>query len=142
MSNVKVRISSKYHAKRLTFKYSIDLFVFVCATDWGAALFVLYLPHFSIVLDILGCVRKVSRTAFQPSRCVHGNPRQRGLKVSTTIHVETLMSLPHVLFMSANVSDLLGILKVRAPTKFHEKRLTFELDMICFLFVGEFNHPV
>ncbi len=103
----------------------------------GAALFVLYLPHFSIVLDVLGCVRKVSRTAFQPSRYVHGNPRQRGLKVSTTIHVETLMSLPHVLFMSANVSDLLGILKVHAPTKFHEKRLTFELDMICFLFVGD-----
>ncbi len=116
MSNIEVRISSKYHAKRLTFKYSIDLFAFVCATDWGAALFVLYLPHFSIVSDVLRCIRKVLRTAFQPSR----NPCQHGLKVSTTIHVETLIPLPHVLFTSANVNDLLGILKVCAPTKFHE----------------------
>ncbi len=49
----KVRVSSKFEAKRLTFKYSTDLFVFTCITHWSAALFVLYLRHFSTVSDVL-----------------------------------------------------------------------------------------
>ncbi len=39
----KVRVSSKYEAKRLTFKYSTDLFVFICITDWSAAPFPTFL---------------------------------------------------------------------------------------------------
>ncbi len=133
----KVRISSKDDAKRRTFKYSTDLIVFVWITDWGAALFVLYICHFSIVSDVLRCVGKVSSPPFQPSRYAFGKLRWSGLTVSTIIHVETLMPLPQVLFTSANPSALLGISKVHAPTKFHAKRLTFELDMICFLFVSD-----
>ncbi len=71
-----------------------------------------------------------------------GKPHRPGLKVSTVIHVEALIPLPQVLFPSANVSALLGILKVRRSTKFHEKQFTFELDMICFLFFSDFNRPV
>ncbi len=64
MSNIKVRTSSKYHAKRITFKYSTDLLVFIHITDLGAELFILYLHHFKTEWDVLGCVRKVSRTSF------------------------------------------------------------------------------
>ncbi len=60
----KVHVSSKYEPQRLTFKYSIDLFIFICITDWSAALFVLYLHHFSTVSDVLRCIRKVSQTSF------------------------------------------------------------------------------
>ncbi len=64
MGNIKVRTSSKYHAKRITFKYSTDLLVFIHITDLGAELFILYLHHFKTEWDVLGCVRKVSRTSF------------------------------------------------------------------------------
>ncbi len=61
---MKVRTSSKYDAKRITFEYSTDCFVFVCITDLGAELFQLYLHHFKTDSDVLGCVRKVSYTSF------------------------------------------------------------------------------
>ncbi len=55
---MKVRTSSKYDAKRITFEYSTDCFVFVCTTDLGAELFQLYLHHFKTDSDVLGCVRR------------------------------------------------------------------------------------
>ncbi len=129
-----VRVPSKYEVKRLTFEYSTDYFVFSRITGWGGALNVPYLRHFAVVSNDLRCVGKVSYRPFEPCRCALVNPRWSGGKVSTTIHVELLMPLTQVLFASARSSAWTDMPKVRTPTNFHEKRITFEVDMNYFVF--------
>ncbi len=52
MSNIKVRTSSKYHAKRITFKYSTDLLVFIHITDLGCRIVYSVSPPFQ---NRMGC---------------------------------------------------------------------------------------
>ncbi len=55
---MKVRTSSKYDAKRITFEYSTDCFVFVCITDWVQNCFQLYLHHFKPIRTFLDALER------------------------------------------------------------------------------------
>ncbi len=53
------------------------------------------------ILDDLGCILKVYVTSFQPIRCALTEMAWETVNVSTSIHVEMLISLAQILFVRA-----------------------------------------